>query len=183
MRGTMASMRTFAALLSIVVVAACEGSGTSPGSTTGTSGGLGARCIDYTSCVSPFMCFVAAGDLEGQCESTPGDCKPADCACIGDALASRCSPAGRCSARVDRSVHSCPAPAGRKAGEPCSVARGCEGGLYCRVDTATRLGKCERLPASCGTQATCECLKPEACGGAEFRECSVLGDEASTVCE
>jgi hypothetical protein len=63
------------------------------------------------------------------------------------------------------------------------VARGCEGGLVCRVDTATRLGKCEKLPASSGAQATCDCLGPDGCPGATLRECSVAGPQASVVCE
>lgn len=168
------------------LLTACESTGGSSSGGGSTSGGTaGASCIDYTSCAPGLYCFVSTDAVEGKCETAPSECGTGsfDCSCLGDAVATKCASKGSCAARVDRAVYSCPATVKKKEGEPCSVARGCEGGLYCKVSTVTRVGTCEKLPAGCGSKAACSCLGAEGCGAGTVRECSIFGDEASLVCE
>lgn len=170
----------------LIGVVACESTGGSSSGGSSTSGGTaGASCIDYTSCAPGLYCFVSGDAVEGKCETLPSQCgtSVSDCTCLGDANATKCASKGSCAARVDRAVYSCPAVVKKKEGDQCSVARGCDAGLYCKVSTITRVGTCEKLPSACGANATCNCLGAEGCGSGSVRECSIFGTEASVVCE
>jgi hypothetical protein len=177
----MARALTVGFVLAAIVVA-CGTTGSSGTSNEGR-GGAGDICLDYTSCGAGLYCLVVGAPVEGHCEALPQSCASGDCACLEDALTATCSGKGRCSTRVGRFLLACPTTERKKEGEDCTVARGCEGGLYCKVSTVTRKGKCEKLPAACGTSATCECLKAGGCPGQDVRECAVFGDDASVVCE
>lgn len=178
----MARVLTTAIVLTSIV-AACSGGGSDSGGGSSSGGVAGSACIDYTSCGSGLYCFVSTDALEGKCEALPSACPDkGDCSCIGDANKSKCASSGSCSARVGRAMYSCPQSTRKKEGETCSLARGCEAGLYCRVDTRTRTGTCVKFSA-CASDPSCECLKGEACPGQDYRECSILGDLASVVCE
>ncbi len=76
----------------------------------------------------------------------------------------------------------CGSAALRTEGQSCSDLVGCDKGLYCDMKDFSAAGSCVKLPASCATGPSCDCLKPiyDACLGGHH--CSVLGDVASVAC-
>jgi len=175
-------------VLAFVVACSSSNTGSNSGASTAGSGAgaEGSECTDHTNCGEDLFCFLQTADLAGKCRAMPPACiDNPDCGCMDEALGAECPKKSGCSAILGQMIYACVDSPLKKEGDACTHMRGCEDGLFCRVGIAGQAGKCEKLPAGCGTEPTCDCLKEERskCANGHEADCFIVNSRADITCD